>query len=59
MSDNRITKSTNHAGGILGGISDGSERTPSAAVIPETILLIKGIVCMTGAVVGGNITVIG
>ncbi len=25
MSDNRITKSTNHAGGILGGISDGSE----------------------------------
>lgn len=25
MSDNKVTKTTNHAGGILGGISDGSE----------------------------------
>ncbi len=45
MADGRVTKRTNHAGGILGGISDGSEivfraafkPTPSIAAKQETV----------------------
>ena len=58
VSDGKITKKTNHAGGILGGISDGSEIILRAAVKPtpsiardqstvneageETVINIKG-----------------
>ncbi len=54
MDDNKVTKTTNHAGGILGGISDGSEIVlrahfkPTPSIFREQDTVDKN---------GGNITI--
>ena len=37
MKDGRIIKKTNHSGGVLGGMSDGSDIIFRAAVIQQTV----------------------
>ena len=45
--DGQVTKKTNHAGGIIGGISDGSEIILRAAFKPTAVVVVESMAAIT------------